>query len=99
VRFFAKIKPESTAIDTVEALFSSGITAEVLDTLPEAIAVPLREAIVDCQAQPPASWGKELLSLVDRKDVNMLLFPERRKRLGYSLLLVSVVIFIRRGIY
>jgi anaphase-promoting complex subunit 1 len=94
MRFFAKIKPESTTIDIVEALFSSGITAQVLDTLPEAIIVPLREAIVGCQAQPPVSWGKDLLSLVDREDVNMLLFPGQRKRLGYSSLLVRILTFL-----
>lgn len=90
-RFFAKVKPESTSVDIVEALFSSGITTHVLDTLPEAIIVPLRESIVDCQAQPPVSWGNDLLRLVDREDVNMLLSPGQRKIIGYSSHLVNLL--------
>jgi anaphase-promoting complex subunit 1 len=77
----------------VEALHDSGVTGQVLDTLPEAIMVPLREAIVDCQAQPPVSWGKHLLSLVDREDVNMSLLPKYLRKSNRAPLLVRSLTF------
>ena len=52
----------------VELLRTTGITSEVLETLPSGIAVPLHEAIVYCQANPPTSWADALLELIDRDD-------------------------------
>lgn len=89
-QFFATIRPNSTPAEIVESLYTSGITSHVLDTLPEAILLPLREAIVDCQAQPPVYWGKDLLNLVDREDVNMFLIPEQQRRVALGPLLVSI---------
>lgn len=90
-RFFATIRPSSTPAEVVETLYTSGITSHVLDTLPEAILLPLREAIVDCQAQPPVYWGKDLLNLVDREDVNMFLIPEQQRKVAHGPLLVSIL--------
>jgi anaphase-promoting complex subunit 1 len=89
-RFFDIIRPSSTPAEIVEALYASGITSHVLDTLPEAILLPLREAIVDCQAQPPVYWGKDLLNLVDREDVNMFLIPDQQRKVAHDPLLVSI---------
>jgi anaphase-promoting complex subunit 1 len=88
MRYFAAIQPASTPVEMVEALHVSGITSQILDTLPEAILVPLREAIVGCQGQPPVFWGKSLLNLVDREDVNMFLLPEQQRKVPHSALLV-----------
>jgi anaphase-promoting complex subunit 1 len=91
-RFFAKVQPDSLPSHLVEALYDAGIGAQILDTLPESVLVPLRETIVNCQDQPPLTWGQDLLGFVDRDDVNMLLFPEQRKQLAPSSTLVSLSI-------
>jgi len=90
IQFFATIGPNSTPVELVEALHASGISNQVLDTLPEAILIPLREAMADCQAHPPVFWDRDLLNLVDRGDVNMFLQPEQQRQLGSSSLLVSL---------
>lgn len=88
-RFFSAIGSLSDPVEIVEALYASGGTAEVLDSLPEAVLIPLREAIVNCQSQPPVTWGANLLSLVDREDVNMLQFPDLQRGITSSSILVS----------
>ncbi|KAI0517777.1 hypothetical protein F5B22DRAFT_602350 [Xylaria bambusicola] len=57
----------------VEAMHQSGITNLVLESLPEAILVPLRDAIAQCQPNPPPGWSRGMLELVDRADVNSIL--------------------------
>ena len=71
----------------VEAICKAGFTPHILDTLPEAILVPFREAIAACQSVPAISWGKKLLTMVGREDVNMLLFS-KQERLAHNSLLV-----------
>ncbi|KAI9743249.1 MAG: Anaphase-promoting complex subunit 1 [Claussenomyces sp. TS43310] len=82
-KFFALLHETSNATDVVEALYEAGANAYFLDTLPEAILIPLRESIISCQAQPSVSWGKELLSLVGREDVNMLFSSEEQRLSSY----------------
>ena len=65
-------------IEFVEAMHESGITPFVLETLPEAILVPLRDAIVQCQGSPPSTWSRKLLDLVDRSDVAAVFSPSSR---------------------
>ncbi len=77
----------SSSAVLVENLCHSGFTPQVLGTLPEAILVPFREAITACQSEPEISWGKKLLSLVGREDVNMLLFSEH-ERISHPSLMV-----------
>ncbi|KAI0128992.1 hypothetical protein BJ170DRAFT_654145 [Xylariales sp. AK1849] len=60
-------------VDFVEAMYDSGITAVVLESLPEAILVPLQDAISQCQPHPPLTWSRGLLELVDRSDVGSIL--------------------------
>ncbi|KAK7423197.1 Anaphase-promoting complex subunit 1 [Neonectria magnoliae] len=72
-QFFRFIKPSTTAPQMVEAMRDSGITTFVLDTLPEAVLVPLQDAISLCQPHPPSSWSRELLELVNRSDINLIL--------------------------
>lgn len=50
-----------------------GFTVDILETLPEAILTPLRDAISMCQSRPPTSWSKELLALVHRSDIATML--------------------------
>ncbi|KAI2607864.1 hypothetical protein GGR54DRAFT_619838 [Hypoxylon sp. NC1633] len=57
----------------VEAMYQSGITPIILESLPEYVLVPLQDAIAQCQPSPPARWPKELLHLVDRRDVGSVL--------------------------
>ncbi|SMQ55480.1 unnamed protein product [Zymoseptoria tritici ST99CH_3D7] len=59
----------TSPVQTVELLPANGITVEMLDTLPEAIAAPFKEAIARCEKQPPTTWSSDLLRLVNREDV------------------------------
>ncbi|KFY41300.1 hypothetical protein V495_04996 [Pseudogymnoascus sp. VKM F-4514 (FW-929)] len=83
-KLFTVVPPSASSIEIVEALYAAGFTTQILDTLPEALLVPFREALIDCQSHLQVSWGRELLSLVGREDVNMLLFPEQRERVAYA---------------
>ncbi|KAI1378158.1 hypothetical protein F4677DRAFT_36711 [Hypoxylon crocopeplum] len=60
-------------IDFVEAIFQSGITPIVLESLPEYVLAPLQDAIAQCQPCPPSTWTRELLDLVNRSDVGAVL--------------------------
>jgi anaphase-promoting complex subunit 1 len=78
IKLFARLfkalrtKPDSP-VGFVEAMYESGITPVVLESLPEAVLVPLQDAIAQCQARPPSTWSKDLLELVDRNDVRAVL--------------------------
>ncbi|RYP81134.1 hypothetical protein DL769_002143 [Monosporascus sp. CRB-8-3] len=65
-------------VEFVEAMHESGLSPFVLDTLPDAVLVPLRDAIVQCQGDPPSTWSKDLLNLVNRSDVGAMFSPLNR---------------------
>lgn len=75
--FFNSLTSMSSHVQIVETLHRCGFTNEVLDTLPEAIATPLRDAISMCQSHPPPTWSKGLLTLVDRTDISAAFKPDR----------------------
>ncbi|CZT42602.1 related to bimE protein [Rhynchosporium secalis] len=77
-RLFSAMRTDWTSQQIVEALSSAGANQLMLETLPEAVLAPLQEAIVKSQAEPPATWNKDLLSLIGRQDVGMLLTPGQR---------------------
>jgi len=87
--FFASMQDDWSSPRFVEALASAGMDNLLLETLPEAVLAPLREAIVHCQSEPPTTWNKRLLAIVGRQDVNMLLTPGQRPRNTQSTLLVG----------
>lgn len=91
-RFFGTMKPSWSAVQLVEALSSAGADSLLLQTLPEAILVPLQEAVIQSQTEPPPNWSKELLALVSREDVTMLLKPGQRPSHMQSTLLVSIYV-------
>lgn len=64
----------------VEAMHESGITNLVLESLPEAILVPLRDAIAQCQPNPLPGWSTGMLELVDRADVDSILLSSGSHR-------------------
>ncbi|KAH6654528.1 hypothetical protein BKA67DRAFT_623725 [Truncatella angustata] len=75
-RFFEALKTRRQGpIEFVEAMHDSGVTPHVLESLPDTILVPLRDAISRCQARPPPTWSRSLLELVDRADVGSVLLP------------------------
>jgi anaphase-promoting complex subunit 1 len=90
-QLFSTMQPDWSAAQIVEALSSAGANSLVLETLPEAVLIPLQEAVVRSQVEPPAEWSKELLALVGREDVTMLLKPGQRPRQMQSTLLVSMI--------
>ncbi|KAG6038800.1 hypothetical protein E4U41_003664 [Claviceps citrina] len=77
-RFFKVTKPTSTAVEMVEAMRDCGFTNYVLETLPEAVLVPLQDAISLCQPHPPSGWSDELLDLVKRSDISLLVKASRK---------------------
>jgi anaphase-promoting complex subunit 1 len=52
----------------------------MLETLPEGIVAPLREAITQCQSDPMTTWDKKQLDLIGRDDVKMLLSRDKVKK-------------------
>jgi anaphase-promoting complex subunit 1 len=66
------VTPGFTHVDAVELMVKLNITEFVLDTLPEGIQLPLREALLRCQEQPPTTWSATELKLVGRDDLAML---------------------------
>ncbi|KAL6893227.1 hypothetical protein HDV57DRAFT_226925 [Trichoderma longibrachiatum] len=83
-RFFRLLQPNTTAVQMVEAMKDCGLTNHVLDTLPEAILVPLRDAIALCQPHPPSSWTEEMLEFVKRTDISLVLASNKRPRPAMS---------------
>ncbi|KAF7555133.1 hypothetical protein G7046_g6627 [Stylonectria norvegica] len=79
-QFFGFLKPNPTAFQMVEAMRDSGITPLILETLPEAVLVPLQDAISIVQPHPPSSWSKDLLELVNRSDISLILEPGKRPK-------------------
>lgn len=59
------------AVTTVEVAAKWRLNTEMLETLPEAVAAPFREAIARCEREPPTTWPKSLLRLIGREDLQM----------------------------
>lgn len=55
----------------VEIAAKHALTIEMLETLPEAIAAPYREAIAKCEKEPPTTWPRALLKLIGREDLDI----------------------------
>ncbi|KAG5930257.1 hypothetical protein E4U42_002469 [Claviceps africana] len=79
-RFFKMMKPSPTAVEMVEAMRDCGFTSYVLETLPEAVLVPLQDAISLCQPRPPSEWSNELLDLVKRSDISLVVKSNKKPR-------------------
>jgi anaphase-promoting complex subunit 1 len=94
-RFFKLVKSHSTSVQMVEMMRECGISSYVLETLPEAVLVPLRDAISLCQPHPPTGWSTDLLDLVNRSDISLLLKPSQKPRSAASNILVCVKQLIR----
>lgn len=71
-KYFKTMKADSTAVQMVEAMRGCDITKQVLETLPEAILVPMNDAISLCQPHPPSTWSKDLLNFVKRGDISLI---------------------------
>lgn len=72
-KFFSSLSRSTTHAEVVELMHRCGFNVDVLETLPEAILTPLKDAISMCQSRPPTTWSKELLSLVHRSDIATML--------------------------
>lgn len=69
--FISEVSARLSMGERVQLLLRWGLTADIIETLPEGISAPLYEAIVRCQTNPPTSWGTALLELIDRDDLCM----------------------------
>ncbi|KAF2252639.1 hypothetical protein BU26DRAFT_453048 [Trematosphaeria pertusa] len=72
-KFFRDIDHGADPRKTVELVEKCGISTQMLSTLPEAAKAPLMEAITRCQANPPTTWSRSLLKLVQREDLDLSL--------------------------
>ncbi|KHJ32651.1 putative negative regulator of mitosis negative regulator of mitosis [Erysiphe necator] len=79
-KFFDLVTPDWTPTQVVQSFSQAGGDIQILDTLPEAILVPLQEAITRCQSDPSSTWNSKLLALVGREDVNISLTPGLKPR-------------------
>ncbi|RKF54502.1 Negative regulator of mitosis [Erysiphe neolycopersici] len=79
-RFFDLVTCDWIPSQVVESFSQAGGNIHILDTLPEAILIPLQEAIAQCQSEPPSNWNNTLLALVGREDVNISLTPGLKSR-------------------
>ncbi|KAK0256914.1 Anaphase-promoting complex subunit 1 [Friedmanniomyces endolithicus] len=55
-------------VATVELVAKHGLNNEMLETLPQAIAAPFKEAMSHCERDPPTTWQANLFRLVGRED-------------------------------
>ncbi|CAN8105306.1 unnamed protein product [Discula destructiva] len=76
-RLFSSLTSTTTYVEVVELMSQCGFTVDVLETLPEAVLTPLKDAISMCQSRPPTTWSESLLGLVHRSDIATML--ERHK--------------------
>lgn len=74
------IIPGNSHEDIVEVMVRLKMSTLSLERLPEGVALPLREAIARCQEQPSTTWGANALELVGRRDIEMLVAPEKGQR-------------------
>lgn len=72
-RFFSSLNSTTTHAEVVELMNQCGFTIDVLETLPEAVLTPLKDAISMCQSRPPTTWSLDLLALVHRSDIGTVL--------------------------
>ncbi|KAM3565588.1 hypothetical protein MY1884_000121 [Beauveria asiatica] len=63
--------------EMVETMQAQGFTNSILESLPEAILVPLQDAISLCQPHPPTGWPDDLLKLIKRSDMSSLLSSKK----------------------
>jgi hypothetical protein len=71
---------QRSPIEIVPAMVKCGMDSQMLDTFPEGIAIPFREAIVRCQESPPTTLDKRTLELLGREDLKELFsWNESRK--------------------
>jgi anaphase-promoting complex subunit 1 len=76
IRYFHHIhEAQSSPRKAVELILRSGISPEMLATLPETARAPFMEAIVQCQTNPPTTWSSSLLRLVQREDLDLSMDP------------------------
>lgn len=67
--FINDLRGTTTIAAKVELLARWRLTNGIIDTFPDGIALPLHEALANCQASPLSSWGPDLLCLLDRDDL------------------------------
>ncbi|KAI9775770.1 MAG: Anaphase-promoting complex subunit 1 [Geoglossum umbratile] len=80
---------QRSPIEIVRAMVECGVDGQMLDTFPEGIALPFREAIVCCQEFPPTTSDQRTLELLGRVDLKDL-FSWNESRKEYSRLQTAV---------
>jgi anaphase-promoting complex subunit 1 len=76
-RLLSNMDRAGSFADLAARMHECGFTLAILQTLPEAVAVPLQDAIYRCQPHPPMNWSSALLKFVDRSDISLALEPSK----------------------
>lgn len=69
-------------VTVVETSAKHHLTTDILESFPEAVAAPFREAIAKCEKEPPTTWPTSLLRLIGREDLDLSKEPAARKPYG-----------------
>lgn len=77
VNYLMQADGNASAAEKVRLMLACGFTVEMVQTLPEGVSASLYESIAGCQAEPPSSWTKNLLELIDRDDLRMSMYGDR----------------------
>ncbi|KAJ9620924.1 Anaphase-promoting complex subunit 1 [Taxawa tesnikishii (nom. ined.)] len=68
-QFISRFHASNTSSDVVECIVQCGLKDKMMETFPEAVMAPMREAISRCQGNPPTKWEPDLLQLIGREDL------------------------------
>lgn len=64
----------------ITKMASRGLTASIVETLPEGVAVSFRTALTTCLRRPSTAWSREVLEMIGRYDLTMLEGEEQTLR-------------------
>jgi anaphase-promoting complex subunit 1 len=62
----------SASADNLIETSAAGLNVNILESLPEGIAAPLKACISSCQADPVSTWPSAFLQLIDREDIGII---------------------------
>lgn len=72
-------------------VFILGFTKRDLNSLPDGIAVPIKDAILHCWQKPSGLWSKEMFNLIGGCIVNFIIYLCLDI---FNLLLFPIVVFL-----